>query len=348
MQSEYGAWKADGVRRAGVSSFGVGGTNAHVVVEEAPPVPAREIRPGPQVLLLSARTADGLTRIAVRTGRASCPALTCPDLSDVAFTLERRRSREASGWRPSSHDREQAVRVLEAAEHDNVFVGEVRIDSLRRRRIGLPGGFPVPGAGRATRRNGPRALRLRAGVRRAFRLVRCRDSPTSSASTCAPRYSTDRAPNLARTDHAQPALFAVEYALAALIDSYGVHPSALAGHSIGEYVAATLAGVFDLPTAITAVSARARLMHAAPPGAMVAVALAPRRHRRAPVTRPRHRRDQRSGQLRGLRIRGQRAGVRGSACRAWVARSPDADIARIPFEFDGSRAAGIRTRSSRG
>ena len=58
--------------------------------------------------------------------------------------------------------------------------------------------------------------------------------------------------NLARTDHAQPALFAVEYALADLLDSYGVHATALAGHSIGEYVAATLAGVFDLPTAITA------------------------------------------------------------------------------------------------
>ncbi len=63
--------------------------------------------------------------------------------------------------------------------------------------------------------------------------------------------------------------------LAALVESYGIHASALAGHSIGEYVAATLAGVFDLPTAIPAVSARARLMHAAPPGAMVAVALGP-------------------------------------------------------------------------
>ena len=73
--------------------------------------------------------------------------------------------------------------------------------------------------------------------------------------------------NLERTDRAQPALFAVEYALAKLIDSYGVRAAALAGHSIGEYVAATLAGVFDLPTAIKAVSMRARLMHASRPEA---------------------------------------------------------------------------------
>ena len=81
--------------------------------------------------------------------------------------------------------------------------------------------------------------------------------------------------NLERTDRTQPALFAVEYALAKLIETYGVRPAALAGHSIGEYVAATIAGVFDLATAVKAVSVRARLMHAAPRGVMVAVALSP-------------------------------------------------------------------------
>ena len=67
----------------------------------------------------------------------------------------------------------------------------------------------------------------------------------------------------------------MEYALAKLVESYGVHPAALAGHSIGEYVAATMAGVFDLPTAARAVSVRARLMHAAARGVMIAVALSP-------------------------------------------------------------------------
>ena len=81
--------------------------------------------------------------------------------------------------------------------------------------------------------------------------------------------------NLEHTDRAQPALFTVEYALAKLIQSYGVEPSIMAGHSIGEYPAATIAGVFDLETAVKVVSMRARLMHAAPRGVMVAVALSP-------------------------------------------------------------------------
>ena len=81
--------------------------------------------------------------------------------------------------------------------------------------------------------------------------------------------------NLERTDRTQPALFTVEYALAKLVESYGVRPAAMAGHSIGEYVAGTIAGVFDIDTAIKVVSMRARLMHAAPRGVMVAVALSP-------------------------------------------------------------------------
>jgi phthiocerol/phenolphthiocerol synthesis type-I polyketide synthase E len=81
--------------------------------------------------------------------------------------------------------------------------------------------------------------------------------------------------NLERTDRTQPALFTVEYALAKLIESYGVSPAAIAGHSIGEYAAAAVAGVFDVATAVKVVSMRARLMHAAPRGVMVAVATSP-------------------------------------------------------------------------
>src|SRR6516165_8627151 len=122
VQSKYGPWESDGVRRAGVSSFGVGGTNAHVVLEEAPEVPAHTEPSGPQVLLLSAQTAAALgqARTALANALASPDA---PDLSDVAFTLAGRRKHNIA-MAAVVHDREQAVTVLRAAEHDNVFVGE--------------------------------------------------------------------------------------------------------------------------------------------------------------------------------------------------------------------------------
>ena len=271
VQAEYGTWEVDGVRRAGVSSFGVGGTNAHVVVEEASPVPARETGPGPQVLLLSARTAEGLREL--RSDLAA--ELSGPDeleLSDVAFTLERRRT-DAVRMAAVVHDQQQAVRVLEAAEHDNVFVGEaseaaVGTESAPRVVFLFPGqGAQHPGMARGLYESEPVFAEHFDMCANGFR-------EELGLDLCAEVFDGPGA-NLARTDHAQPALFAVEYALAALIDSYGVHASAFAGHSIGEYVAATLAGVFDLPTAITAVSARARLMHAAPAGAMIAIALGP-------------------------------------------------------------------------
>ncbi|MGO9355838.1 MAG: beta-ketoacyl synthase N-terminal-like domain-containing protein [Mycobacterium sp.] len=264
--TEYSPWEWDGIRRAGVSSFGVGGTNVHVVLEEAPQAPARQSRAGSQVLLLSARTAEGLR--ALRSDLAAKLAgPDAPDLSDVAFTLAGRRT-EKLRVAAVVHDHEHAARVLEAAEHDNVFEGE----SVDTTESGSRVVFLFPGQGAQ-----------HAGMARG--LYESEPVFAENFDRCAAGFRDElgidlraevfegRGANLARTDHAQPALFAVEYALAALASCYAIRPAALAGHSIGEYVAATLAGVFDLPTAITAVSARARLMHAAPRGVMLAVAL---------------------------------------------------------------------------
>jgi phthiocerol/phenolphthiocerol synthesis type-I polyketide synthase E len=266
--TEYSPWEWDGVLRAGVSSFGVGGTNVHVVVEEAPRKPVRESLPGPQLLLLSARTADGLREL--RTELATeLAGPEAPELGDVAFTLEHRRA-EKRRAAAVVHDHEQAARVLQAIEHDNVFEG----DSVDAGDSGGRVVFLFPGQGAQ-----------HAGMARG--LYQSEPIFAEHFDRCAAGFRDElnidvraelfegRGVNLARTDYAQPALFAVEYALAALADSYGVAPAALAGHSIGEYVAGTLAGVFDLRAAITAVSARARLMHGAAPGVMIAVAMAP-------------------------------------------------------------------------
>ena len=223
------------------------------------------------MLLLSAGTAEGLTQLRsdLATELSGPDAL---DLSDVAYTLARRRTEKV---------RMAAVVHDQRAGRPRAGSGRARQCVRRRvrRRFGRPESdsrvvFLFPGQGAQ-----------HAGMARG--LYESEPVFAEHFDMCAEGFLDElgidlRAEvfdgpgaNLARTDHAQPALFAVEYALATLIESYGVHASALAGHSIGEYVAATLAGVFDLPTAITAVSARARLMHAAPPGAMVAVALGP-------------------------------------------------------------------------
>ena len=269
VRGEDGPWEWDGVRRAGVSSFGVGGTNAHVVLEEAPSVPAPEIRPGPQVLLLSARTADALqqSRTALATELSGVDEVSLPD---AAHTLTRRR-KEPVRLAAVVNDQEHAAAVLGAAEHANVFVGEAVPDAESHSdRVA----FVFPGQG---------AQHI--GMARG--LHDCEPVFAEHFDACAAAFGDEmgfdlRAEvfdgagrNLERTDRAQPALFAVEYALAKLVESYGVRASVLAGHSIGEYVAATIAGVFDLPTAVKAVSMRARLMHASARGVMVAVALSP-------------------------------------------------------------------------
>lgn len=271
IRGEDGPWEWNGVLRAGVSSFGVGGTNAHIVLEEAPAVAETDADAGPQVLLLSARTAEALSG----ARRALAAELSDADeinLADAAYTLTRRR-REPIRMAAVVNDQEHAVSVLAAEEHDNVFLGEAPGSTG-----GAAGGdrvvFVFPGQG---------AQHI--GMARG--LYECEEVFREHFDACASAFGTEMGfdlrtevfngsgRSLERTDRAQPALFAVEYALAMLIESYGVRPSALAGHSIGEWVAGTLAGVFDLPTAVKAVSMRARLMHASARGVMVAVALGP-------------------------------------------------------------------------
>jgi phthiocerol/phenolphthiocerol synthesis type-I polyketide synthase E len=267
VRSEYGPWEWDGIRRAGVSSFGVGGTNAHVVLEEAPAALTPAVRPGPQVLLLSARSADALRR----SRSALAAELSGPDelaLPDVAHTLERRR-KEGIRMAAVVHDRRDAAAVLVADEHDNVFVGESASTDNADHVVFL---FPGQGA-------------QHVGMARG--LYEAEPVFAEHFDECASAFGEElgidlraeifdgTARNLERTDRTQPALFTVEYALAKLIETYGIRPSALAGHSIGEYAAAAIAGVFDLETAVKTVSMRARLMNAAPRGVMVAVALSP-------------------------------------------------------------------------
>ncbi|BBX14760.1 type I polyketide synthase [Mycolicibacter algericus] len=270
IRSEYGPWEADGIRRAGVSSFGVGGTNAHVIVEEWPadePAGAAP-RPGPEVLLLSARTSEALQQgrkelaSALTAGDSEAPAL-----PDVAHSLA---TRHAYNLRLAAvvADRADAAAVLTAEESENVFIGEGVSDDAAATADRVV--FLFPGQG-AQHIGMARGLYDTEPVFAEYfdRCVAGFDAELGFDLRAVIFDGTSR--DLERTDRTQPALFTVEYALAKLVESYGVRPAAVVGHSIGEYAAATIAGVFDLDTAIKVVAMRARLMHAAPRGVMVAV-----------------------------------------------------------------------------
>ncbi|AKJ30943.1 malonyl CoA-acyl carrier protein transacylase [Caldimonas brevitalea] len=255
---------ADGPRRAAVSSFGIGGTNVHMIVEQAPaPLPrpaARATTTGERLFVLSAKSPAALADTAAAIA-AAVTTLPPGALDDLGFTL--RLSRAHLPWR--------------------TFVVADRATTLASRWQALPlpaaasvsrprTAFLFPGQG-SQHRGMTLALRdrlpaYRDALDRAAALVR---QHAGFDLLDLLQHADDAA--LTRTDRAQPALFATSYALAAAWQSLGVQPEALLGHSVGELVAACVAGVFSLEDGVRLVCERGRLMQAAPHGAMLAVLL---------------------------------------------------------------------------
>ncbi|MEV0728182.1 beta-ketoacyl synthase N-terminal-like domain-containing protein [Polymorphospora sp. NPDC050346] len=253
-------------RRAGVSSFGLGGTNAHVVVEQAPePAPSGPSRPE-QVLVLSARTAEALAAARAELA-AHLRARTETDLADAAHTLQVGRRALPHRLALVCRDTSEAVDLL-----TDGGAGWVGCEETTERSVVLmfPGqGAQYPGMGGELYRAEPA---FRSAVDKCADLLAVRHD-LDIRRVLYPGGQDD--PELLdRTVYTQPGLFVVEYALARLWMSWGVRPYALVGHSIGEYVAACLAGVLSLVDALDVVVARGRLLEATPPGRMLAINLA--------------------------------------------------------------------------
>ncbi|MBF6331948.1 type I polyketide synthase [Nocardia transvalensis] len=261
-------------RRAGVSAFGVSGTNAHVIVEEPPRQPdsATGKRPAdvPVVWTLSARTEQALAAQA-RQLRTWLDAHPGHDPADIAYSLATARAhlehRAALIGTGRAELRTALDAFAEGGAAASVTTGRIR----PQRRSTLAVMFP--GQGTQYRGMGAELSRLYPVFATAYREIcaefdRHLDHPLEAVIAGA-----DTPELLDQTGYTQPALFAVEVALYRLIESFGIRPSYLIGHSIGELVAAHVSGVLDLPDACLLVASRARLMQALPPiGAMVAVA----------------------------------------------------------------------------
>jgi len=265
-------WKSEGPRRAGVSSFGIGGTNAHVVVEEAltprPPLPVRPNTPAPgegetclgdQLLVLSAKTPSALeamtSNLVAHLGGGGGEGL-----ANVAFTLQ-------AGRQPL--DVRRAVVVRDLADAAAVLAsGDPRRVWTAQTEPGFrPVAFLFPG-------QGAQHTRMAAELSESGRWpVFNREMDRCAAILKMELRLFEDGERLEQTVLAQPALFAVEWSLARLWMDWGVEPEAMLGHSVGEFVAACLAGVFSLEDALSLVAARGRLVQETPPGSMISVPL---------------------------------------------------------------------------
>ena len=251
-------------RRAGLSSFGVGGTNAHAIIEEAPDTDAGSPSRPDQLLLLSARTPEAL-QDAVRGLSQHLREHPGVTLADVAFTLQ-------AGRREFS--RRTAVMVSSvpdalAALDDPKRLRTGTSDSTHAVTFMFPGqGSQHPGMARGLYE---RETSFRRDVDRCAELLRPAIGVDLRTLLFPVGDPSAAAAQLQQTAIAQPALFTIEYALANLWMRWGIKPAAMIGHSIGEYVAATIAGVFSLADALHVVALRGRLMQGMAPGAMVAV-----------------------------------------------------------------------------
>ncbi|HEY9850994.1 MAG TPA: beta-ketoacyl synthase N-terminal-like domain-containing protein [Leptolyngbyaceae cyanobacterium] len=262
-------WKADKTpRRAGVSSFGIGGTNAHVVLEEAPNLEeSSESRPA-QLLVLSAKTSSALDKATINLADY-LQQNTALNLADVAYTLQVGKKHFNHRRIIVGNDIEDCVNALKNLDSKRVFTSYQ--ESKDRPVI-----FMFSGQGSQYVNMGWELYQVEATFREQIDLCSEILKPhlgMDLRDLLYPSEAEAAANQLKQTAITQPALFAIEYALAKLWMSWGINPVAAIGHSIGEYVAACLAGVFSLEDALLLVASRGRLMQTMPKGAMLAVPL---------------------------------------------------------------------------
>jgi len=269
VNTRLSPWQsADGPRRAGVSAFGIGGTNVHIILEEAPAQTADPATRSHHLMVLSART---LSALDAATANLLQHLQEHPDLNpaDVAFTAQVGRRAFAHRRAVLCRQVDDAVDLMLTLDPERVITGER--SAVERSVIFLFSGQGSQYAGMSADLYSTEAA-YRAHVDRCAELLQ----PHLAADIRELIFAASEAADedcavLTQTRFAQPALFVVEYSLAKLWQEWGISPQAMIGHSIGEYVGACLAGVLSLEDALMLVAARGRLMQALPAGAMVAV-----------------------------------------------------------------------------
>ncbi len=270
VNTELTQWLGHGEpRRAGVSSFGIGGSNAHVILQEASSSAARPSSRRHELLLMSAKTAAAAQKNAVNIGNWLTGNQDI-DLANAAYTLAMGRQ----------HFQYRNVMVVDKANDANGSVNPLSASSQTPvkacpSQVGVVFMFTGQGSQRPYMAHG--IYQTEPVFRTALDHLAMLFEPHLSLDIRELVFpdADDQfvADTLTRTVYAQASLFAIEYALCELLEHWGLVPNAMLGHSLGEYVAATRAGVFSLPDAVRVVSKRGQLMDEMPTGAMLAVSL---------------------------------------------------------------------------
>lgn len=252
--------------RAGISAFGFGGTNSHVIVEEAPAQASESSARSRQLLLFSAESPEALERSTadfIRHFRTSPAA----QLADTAYTLAQGRKAFAFRRFVSAGHASEAADLLEASLGSPVALP---------REEPTPLAFMFPGQGIQSLNMGRDLYEKEAFFRSEIDRCAERLEPLLGLDIrqlLYPSVEKGQATLLDETRYGQAAIFCIEYALARYVMALGVEPSAMIGHSLGELVCATIAGVFQLDDALKLIAERGRLMQGMQPGKMLSVNL---------------------------------------------------------------------------
>lgn len=264
VNSESTPWVPVGrTRIAGVSSFGMGGTNAHLVLEEPKEVAPSVSRHASNLIVLSARVPEALDEARSRLAD-HLERFPNASLADVAYTLQQGRAEFNHRAVFVCDDSQEAVRHLRSDSSQS----RVATDSPQV-------AFMFPGQGTQYVGMARQLYEQEAVFREAFdccAALLMQSHEIDLAKIIYPQVNgPDTRSRLNQSEYAQPALFAIEYALTQLWLSWGVAPSALIGHSLGEIVAACIANVFTLEASLNLVAERGKLMQQMPAGAMISV-----------------------------------------------------------------------------
>lgn len=276
LSTERQPWPAiNGKRFAGVSSFGFGGSNVHVVLEEPtamvpaekPTTPERPLH----VLTVSAKSESALQELA-RRYRDALRSLDPSQMANFCYTANAGRTHFSHRLALTGQTPEQFVQLLEAflagQKVGGVARGQLTDQQAPKVAFLFTGqGSQYAGMGKQLYETQPT---FRDAIDRCDKVLR----PLIGESLVSILYAGNDPARVNQTAITQPALFAVEYALAQLWMSWGIQPAAVMGHSVGEYVAATVAGVFTLENGLKLIAERARLMNALPPNGSMAAVLA--------------------------------------------------------------------------